>query len=964
MSDLLILVENIRTSIAFPETVPPDQMRVYARHYAEACTLLNRRLLECVRHIRSGNLTDGIRLAELKPNLSEMYQLLDFTQREEWCEIVSTLGFNSPPPLSPEMFQELDEAYMKQAPLEPLLRRHRLHALNGSSIRDRLSVLRAIAKTDRENLFWMEDQEKFEKVRLKELDKEIQKSLETKNALQVRLLHQELSSPDWIIPPPVHFRQRLVGSVVQDYANTLMAKFSVFEFEEALNVYNSIQRVLSSERMSMPSDTGQLIRPAVQWLNETQRQNALQMEFQRAVAELQNALEEDTPLPNLERLYYDLSTAATQAETVIPSELDELYHSEVNRRHVSTSRRNLLIVAAFVVGCLLVGGLVVVGVIQSLHADKVAETIASLQRLKTDNRVEEMPAAIERTEKEPPQIANHPQVAAALEELRQILIEDDKRAKDFQRYHSEADAQLNTPESSELIGLNRIRNSIDQAEKLVRTPTEKTALTDIQRRHALAVKNVKQEIDKKYSDALADISNEFNVLRRNTDAVPSEAIFLLKEQAQRLQALQRSTDVEETLKSEGNSLANSIAEHQKKMERLHDQNNALLALFSKVPNWTDYQSALKKFATDFSDHYAVVDIKEVLGEWDTVKDAATQIKELADAFSKNNGNFTELLRSSDSLLKQYKEVGTKVAGPLQEVFPPGDLLDNLSKTIPYTPGTLKSTETRLKELIQRDVYPWIDSDQKWYYLTKEPIKAGTYNYITAFVADERSYPIKNEAFSPDKIPIVTQRKFAEAALKKIDKIDGDADIVVGTIMRDVRERQNNTEPGIDPILQCILMDLLIKDMSKIDPFFATNFARVKKTIEDSDIDQFSTWMDVQSRNTLPQRNKARTAIARLPEIEPLIKKSREERTKFRETITQLRPHFEWVAAVTKKDGKWDCAMKPGFAAATPGELFIFRQNVDKTARPIKIGRIVDGKVEVFDNVQSLLQGAPVFFVQK
>ena len=252
MSDIQILIENIRKCITFPETVSPDQMQIHARHYAELCTELNRRMMQCVQQIRAGNIPEGIRLAEMKPNLTELYLSLDIPEWDDWNDIISTLGFDVPPPFPAELFRELNEAYLKLSPLEPLLRLHRLHALNGSPIRERLAYLRAIAKNDVENIFWREDQEVFEKARMKELNHEIQHAIESKDFRQIRSLHAELCASGWIQQPPLEYRRQLTGAVLQNEADLLMEKFSVFEYEEASDIYDRMQQILASERMVMP----------------------------------------------------------------------------------------------------------------------------------------------------------------------------------------------------------------------------------------------------------------------------------------------------------------------------------------------------------------------------------------------------------------------------------------------------------------------------------------------------------------------------------------------------------------------------------------------------------------------------------------------------------------------------------------------------------------------------------------
>lgn len=963
MSELQILIENIRTAISFPETVPPEQIRAHARRYAEACTELNRRMMQCIQHIRAGNIAEGIRMAELKPNLPEMFLSLDMPEREDWEEIVSTLGFDQPSPLPSELMRELNEAYLKLSPLEPLLRWHRLYALNGSPMRERLSVLRAIAKTDHENMFWMEDQEKFEKVRLKELEREISKSIETKNALQIRMLHAELSSPDWIIPPPIEFRRRLSGAVLQDYADSLMDYFAVFDFANAGRSYGTIQQILASENMALPVEIQMRIRAAVLWLEETQRQNALQGEFDHAVMILRSALEEEAPLPKLERLYYTLSTAATQAGTVIPEELEELYQAETSRQHTSATRRNQLVVVSVIAACLLAGVILALGLNQRLYAGRVRDTLVSLQKIETEELYEDIAGTLERIETNSPDIAKNTEVTVAMQRLRSMLDEDGKRAADFARYHSLADGQLGTPEKPEFQELLRIGISVDQAGKLARSSREKTLYAELKRKFDTAMAMRKREIDEKYSKTLTEVSDDFNAAGRDSDLSASELLTRLKEAARRLEILQKTPDVSESLKEQGVAVAGMIAEQEKKTQRRLEQESVLKNLFSQVPHWDNYQSVLRRFAADFSEHHAAEDAKDVLKEWDGIKETAMLLQELANSYTQAAGDFGSLQKESDTLWKKYQELSSRLSGSSSALFPPGELLEELAKITPYSPNQFRSTESLLKSLSQRNVYPWVDERSgNWYYLTRKPDKPDSYTYITTFVSEEKTYRIRDGEFNIAKIPTVTQQEFAAYALKKIDGIKNDADAVVCDIMDELLKKKNGNETGLDPILQCVVADLLIADMSKVDSIFESNFKRSYEIIQKSGVDLLTNWMDVQSKNTNPQRNMARAAIGRLPQMKTLAEKTRRERSQFKERLAQYRPHFDWVGVTTKKNGKWDCVLKTGGIAVESGDLYVFRQTADQNILPIKISRISSGKVELHGGESSLIQGLPVFWV--
>ncbi|MGL6196793.1 MAG: hypothetical protein ACRC2T_18430, partial [Thermoguttaceae bacterium] len=348
MHEFQLLIENIRTVISFPESSLPGKIQRYARDYAEACTELNRRMQQCIPSIRDGNVAEAVRLAEIPPNLPELYTLLDFPERDEWIDIVSTLAFDIPPAISSDQMRSLNEAYLKCSPLEPLFRWHRLHALNGSSIQSRLAIIRAIKKADPSNPFWSEDQEVFEKARISGLQKEINEATASKNSQAIKSLYNELNQPDWVIAPPKEFTHKLCTAVLDSHAEELRGHFASFDYIRGVKTRDDMQKILLANKMSMPESIAVSIRAAINWLEAMRLQKISQNEYSQCLRDLQEALKDETPQETLERLYYALSQAATKANVDIPEELSELYYAQISSNEVRHSRKYKLLVASII----------------------------------------------------------------------------------------------------------------------------------------------------------------------------------------------------------------------------------------------------------------------------------------------------------------------------------------------------------------------------------------------------------------------------------------------------------------------------------------------------------------------------------------------------------------------------------------------------------------------------------------
>jgi len=956
MGDIQILIENIRKSVAFSESVTPDQMQVYARQYTESCTELNRRMMQCIQQIRAGNISEGVRLAELKPNLTEMYLSLDIPEREEWHEIVTTLGFDMPPPFPVELSKEVNEAYMKLAPLEPLLRWHRLHALNSSSIKERLAMIRSIAKTDRENIYWSEDQEKFEKARIKELGKEVQQAIETKNFDQIVALHAELNAPDWMIQPPPDFRWKLAGVELQNEADLLMEKFYAFEHDEVSNIYARMQQIAALEKMAIPPAIRQLISPAVQWLNETKRQDALQLEFHHAADELQDALGDGTELPELERLYDVLGTAATQAEMDVPEELEKLYRTVISRRRALARRNALLTILAIILICLLFRGIFALGWDSGDKKIQREDAIAKLKefedKLETSKEpVENLSSTLKNLSDKLRSLSAYSlDVSKRVDDMERIIDNYKKDAIRFTECCDKADDSMINRESP-----STVKIYVDEAKILARTQTEEKDFADLNRKFG----NYQRDFDKPYLEKIHEYQKRLNDSENDTDQYSSQALERLEKVCEEFRTIPRRTGYSQETINRANSLAQSFNKEIQLRRTMQE-------LFSAVPDWAAYQSVLQRLALDFSAPGA--DATKVLEEMEDVRAVAVILQDFASSYTKAVMNFNTLQQVSVSLKKKHDNVSTRFSGVSISILPPNDIFETLSKISPYTQGTFTSVRPHLENMARRELFPVIErGTNKWYYLTTDPTEAhpgSSYYYVTKPSGDEIPCPIAENQFrSRVKIPNITPYDFARETQKRIDGITNNGETVVNEILNSLFE-QKGTEPGIDQIIQCKIMDALIHDMSNIDPFFASNFAELREDINRSNIDPPTNWMDADSTDTdtVQQRNKAQSAVTKFfPKIQPAIAKTRQDRAEFMNKAAQFHPRFEWAGVLTKTGGKWDCVMKPGSINTESDDLYILRRS-NQTVVPVKIGQISSGEIKLQDN-KLLLQCAPVFFVQ-
>ena len=950
------LIEDIRTALAFSEQTSPDKLESYAREYARECTNVNNRLKQCLPHLRGGNIAEAVRLAEASPSVTETFNLLDFETRQDWIEVCDGLGLDVPPPLAVEIFQELNDAYLQMVPLEPLLKWHRLLALNGSPLRDRLTVLRSIAKADPMNLHWQTDQETFEKARIKELGKDITDALTKNDMPRLQELYRELTAPGWIVAPPVEYRQKICTAVLEKYANELMQHFSAFDYPHADAAYQSMQNVLSTNRMAMPAAIERNIRAAVQWLQETATEEQYLTQFQRETAELQEALDVYTPRETLENLYFALQNTASHLNRAIPKELESHYHSRIDYLHRVEKYRYGIVITIFGGSIILTAAIVIYALMERSFLEQVAQTLETLQQIETENKIDDIDRTLNAIK---PKVANSSAVAPIVARLQGMLDKDNNRAKEFERYRSQADLLMD--QKSDKAGLKAAKSSVDQADKLKRTPQEIMLFTDLRSKYDRLFRQNQLEDDQEFSGQLAKYRQEFNDLPQSANASypPDKLVDQLKTLTANVRnLLSQYPDISVQQKREGDGLLDTIAKRQQSVQQTAAETEEFRSMLQRIGNLPSCKRILQDFSTKFPRHPAADDIKNVVKDFDSIQSAVESFQALCRSYTS----------SASNLKSQYEAAAAKIAN-IELVFPYSKDILILANMKPIDGNTFKATEELLKTIARRDLYPWIDHNDHWYYLTAKPlndegnrvINADKLEYVTTLGSTPKKYTLtsNNTERNKDNYELL-QSKFAGDVLVQIDKLttDPNKQIDAAEIIGRLLVKMNEA-PGIDPILKIILFHSFISDYSKVDPVFADNFKRIVKLIEEGDVDLSMNWMDVEARETVSQRQKAKVMLNRIVELQAVVDKTKKETDDFRKKLSEMNPRFELIGLLIRQDRQWQCSTTRPLSSES-GNLFVLQMYGGKI-QPVQVGTVRDGKITLSSSI-NVLQCSPVFFV--
>jgi hypothetical protein len=187
----------------------PSEFIAAMTEYVELVDYINDRLTDAHRLLAQGNRSDAISSIEAEPNILECMQEIDATdaKAQEWgdtCDIVDT---RRPATLLVDLANELSSQYDVKHQLADLLRKHRLLALGGAPLEQRMHTLRNLLRLDPDNVSWQEDLKKYEshcqrilRQELDALDRKLNDGATMPIAKRIDEVCGQLSDAEWQEP--------------------------------------------------------------------------------------------------------------------------------------------------------------------------------------------------------------------------------------------------------------------------------------------------------------------------------------------------------------------------------------------------------------------------------------------------------------------------------------------------------------------------------------------------------------------------------------------------------------------------------------------------------------------------------------------------------------------------------------------------------------------------------------------
>jgi hypothetical protein len=353
------LVEEIQQVLAFVEDPAEDELIDLASRHEELVEVAVQRLREVEKLLNKGLRAEAIELAEQSPNLNDIVTALDFPEAEIWNDCLVQFSIQPVRELPVDIAAELNDAYSVSAPLERLLQRYRTQSLGRDPLPLRIDTLRQLVVEDIANTQWSVDLEKFEAHRIGELKKELQAAVKNKNLAIVATLDTELSSPQWTVKVPValkknareaHTRLRQAGAraELEPLCHRLSDAYADFDKSAAQALQKRFFALTEILDLAPTDPLYDIAGPALDWLNEEEARAASEAEFEANREQLETALDRNTTIDELERLY---SHAVRNGQT-LPEPLENRLADRIESLRATAARKRIALMSSIVAGCL------------------------------------------------------------------------------------------------------------------------------------------------------------------------------------------------------------------------------------------------------------------------------------------------------------------------------------------------------------------------------------------------------------------------------------------------------------------------------------------------------------------------------------------------------------------------------------------------------------------------------------
>ena len=595
--ELMRAIADVLSGMEDRASLDLEQVERLNAELTEYLSTVNRRLNLAYEWLQKGYRALALEECEQRPALLELVGLLDQPELAQWRELVDNCGFTPPPKLATDLAAELSEAYNAEEALGPLLRRFRRQNLQRAPLAERLATLRQICERDPEVVEFREDLDAFEAERLREIEGELAQAVRVGSVEELERLHAELSNQPWTNPRAESLlrsinkhleRLRAVRARedLNQLQHALLGAWQARDRERATVLAQRWHELAATAALDPADPLRKTVQPALEWV-----------EAQEAAARLEQALEENAPAAEVERLAY----LAKRFGHPLPPAL-ELRVNQCLESHRAAQRARFLLamgagVAVTLALLMLIGWRIMVWK-ERRELEQVRDTMAGLLQNGQWEEVEEVAQDYQDRHADGPLPA---QLMQLLAEARSRMQEEDKRQEQFQQ-QVRAFRQLLDRRTCEAIeqaerDLEKLRRHAGAFE---RSAPKEEALQKCAELEA-ALEERRLEVQRKALAQFREALRKLQARERATEDDPAKLASLLSE-AEKLR--DSSSCVPESVRGAQSELAMLIARVSLRIKNLRaerEQRELLERVTTAVGDPEAYRQTLDEYRTKFPD---------------------------------------------------------------------------------------------------------------------------------------------------------------------------------------------------------------------------------------------------------------------------------------------------------------------------------------------------------------------------
>jgi len=960
------IVEDIMTILAADVDPTEAAIRDVDTRYADAVNSLNERLVECDKLLHKGFRTEAIQKCEMDPNLLDAMAVMDFPEAPQWGEYVRQFGLPEPPQLRLTIAADLNEAYSHEASLSDRLRQHRLLALARAPLGTRLKVLRQIAKCDPGNPVWQQDLRSWEQVRHDRLPKEVEAAAALEDAKTLAVLGQEVQSKDWLAPPPKALVERVLTAHKQVSVKRARRHLEVLEKElnEAYANFDITRARILRQRWKTHAAVGiereedpllALVAPALEWLDEQERQEQSEKDYQAALAALGAGLDRGLPRQELERLQHAVLGFDRGG---LPETLEHRLQERYASLEVASGRKSRLILVSVVLAALLAaGGFAWIGVSLTRSKERKTHT-TSLQQLLQDKKLKEAASYLRDLEQKAPHVLQTPELQKLAKDVEAATRADQQRRSRFDQALADARRYGEAWE-----GYGNAVTALKDAEPLCVNDSERQELEEIRRQVEARRQQLQRELDEKF---VAD----FTAFKKRADEVDPTDLTKIEQLRADGEVLAKRPFVASVLRNQVQPLL-------ERLKKLYDtevagrtESGLLSRITEAVGDRNRYLQTMQTYVSGFPTKARANDFKRVLETEAELWDGVERWNRLLESWSQRDfrkatpAEAAQLITDAEELVqkhpgfpaeKKVQEVVAFLAAVKQRLGDDGQ---------PIT--TQLTADLQMAFMVELCMLQ--TSDQKRYYFKSEkrPQRSGSKWTVTHFgdlqfqetqqidIGDAQivNRPADLKALDAWLSP---QRKFSDFALEQL-----------GTVTDFGWERTFSAliarlygDSEIDPVLKVQLLSRVTQVACTGSQPLQESFGKYVQAIQTAQLNDAANWVNPEDSEGQRTRDASSNLIRRLEAPDVLVIRAGQLWTAMEKPA--LGDRYAWIGCLYKDtDNQFTCGLPPGLPARS-GELRVVQQTSSGTPLFTKIGMLDNGSATLqLGTPGAAVEGRPVF----